>query len=236
MTLGKHARQLGPAQLARIGYVHQEGQLIPWMRVGQLIDYVKAYYANWNDRLEAEYIGRFHVRSEARVGSLSPGERQKVAILLAIGFEPELLLLDEPASALDPLARARFLDLLLKMIQTQGRSIVVSSHILSDIEKVVDHLVIIDSGRILRDSPLDELQEKYLSVKLTSVKGGIPEEPAVGTVLESAGDTYERVFVFKDTSEAALKQWAHEIGCDVERLLLDLDDIYRLIFAEGTAE
>jgi ABC-type multidrug transport system ATPase subunit len=114
-TFGALARDLGPKELARLGYVHQEGELLNWMTVGQLIRYVSAYYPNWNDDLERRYITDFEINTGARVGSLSPGERQKVAILIAIGFEPELLILDEPASALDPLARARFLDLLLDL-------------------------------------------------------------------------------------------------------------------------
>ena len=105
----------GPEELARIGYVHQEGELLNWMTVGQLIRYVSAYYPNWNEGLEQRYIADFEINTGARVGSLSPGERQKVAILIAIGFEPELLILDEPASALDPIARAKFLDLLLDL-------------------------------------------------------------------------------------------------------------------------
>jgi ABC-2 type transport system ATP-binding protein len=106
-TFGTVARDLGPRELARIGYVHQEGELLNWMTVGQLIRYVSAYYPNWNQALEQRYIIDFQINTGARVGSLSPGERQKVAILIAIGFEPELLILDEPASALDPIARAR---------------------------------------------------------------------------------------------------------------------------------
>ncbi len=116
MTFGCPARDLGPRELARIGYVHQEGELLNWMTVGQLIRYVSAYYPTWNEDLEQRYIARFRHQHGARVGSLSPGERQKVAILIAIGFEPELLILDEPASALDPIARAKFLDLLLEFI------------------------------------------------------------------------------------------------------------------------
>jgi ABC-2 type transport system ATP-binding protein len=174
VTFGRVARDLGPHQLARIGYVHQEGELLDWMTVGQLIRYVAAYYPSWNEDLECKYIADFSVNVNARVGSLSPGERQKVAILIAIGFEPELLILDEPASALDPIARARFLDLLLELIQTEGRTIVISSHILSDVEKVIDHVIIMDGGRIIRDSSFDDLREEYSRVRLTALHGSLP--------------------------------------------------------------
>ena len=132
-TFGCEAAKLGPEQLARIGYVHQEGELLDWMTAGQLIRYVAAYYPQWNKDLEERYIEDFEIDLKDRVVSLSPGQRQKLAILLAIGHEPELLILDEPASALDPLARAQFLDWLLQIIQQKGRTILISSHILSDV-------------------------------------------------------------------------------------------------------
>ncbi len=152
------------------------------MTVGQLIRYLAAYYPGWSREQEHKYIADFNIGTAARVGSLSPGERQKVAILIAIGFEPELLILDEPASALDPLARARFLDLLLDLFGvppsggkdqsdprkrgtpneggTPNRTIVISSHILSDVEKVIDHVLIMDHGRIIRDSGFDDPAKK----------------------------------------------------------------------------
>ena len=129
VTFGVDAAKLSPAELGRIGYVHQEGELLEWMKVSQLIRYAAAYYPTWNHDLEAEYIRDFELPLKQRIGSLSPGQRQKVAILLAIGFEPELLILDEPAAGLDPIARSDFLDLLLKIIQDGNRTIIISSHI-----------------------------------------------------------------------------------------------------------
>lgn len=231
-TFEKSAENLGPEELAKIGYVHQEGGLIPWMRVAQIIRYVKAYYPNWNHKLEADYIRTFDVETGARVGSLSPGERQKLAILLAIGFEPELLILDEPANALDPLARAKFLDLLLETIQAENRTIIISSHILSDIEKVVDHLVIIKQGRILRDCGLDTLQEQYLRVRFSSASGTIPEVIPIEGIIDSKGDKYDLVVMVKDVSEEDVSTLAQQLGCGFELEHLSLEEAYRLVMTE----
>jgi len=158
ITFETNATKLTPKELGRIGYVHQEGELIEWMTIKQLVRYVSTYYNTWNHELEEKYIADFDISIRDRVSSLSPGQRQKVAILLAIGFAPELLILDEPASALDPIARSRFLDLLLQIIQDENHTIIISSHILSDVEKIIDHAIIMREGRILRDSSFDSLR------------------------------------------------------------------------------
>ncbi len=229
VTFGCKARDLGPRELARIGYVHQEGELLNWMTVGQLLRYVSAYYPSWNKDLEQRYIIDFAVNTGARVGSLSPGERQKVAILIAIGFEPELLILDEPASALDPIARARFLDLLLELIQTAGRTIVISSHILSDVEKVIDHVVIMDHGRIIRDSPFDDLREEFCRVRVTGLHGPLPAHLPFAGVLHCQRSDSEALLTVRDQSPDCIEQQARAIDCEAEIQPLPLEDIYRLV-------
>jgi len=99
LTFDTDAAQLSPQELGRIGYVHQEGELLEWMTVKQLLRYVSAYYDTWNHDLQD------------------------------IAFEPELLILDEPASALDPIARSQFLDLLLHIIQDENRTIIISHEV-----------------------------------------------------------------------------------------------------------
>jgi len=228
-TFGTIARDLGPRELARIGYVHQEGELLNWMTVGQLIRYVSAYYPNWNSGIERRYIMDFEINMGARVGSLSPGERQKVAILVAIGFEPELLILDEPASALDPIARARFLDLLLELIQTENRTIVISSHILSDVEKVIDHVVIMDHGRIICDRNFDELREQYHRIRLTALHGPLPASLPFAGVLDCRRNGTEALLTVRDQTPKCIEDQARTIDCEAEIQPLPLEDIYRLV-------
>jgi ABC-2 type transport system ATP-binding protein len=242
VTFGTVARDLGPRELARIGYVHQEGELLNWMTVGQLIRYVSAYYPNWNEDLEQRYIADFEINTGARVGSLSPGERQKVAILIAIGFEPELLVLDEPASALDPIARARFLDLLLDLFGvprsrgseppeggTPNRTIVISSHILSDVEKVIDHVVIMDHGRIICDRNFDELREQYHRIRLTALHGPLPASLPFTGVLDCRRNETEALLTVRDQTPQCIEDQARAIDCEAEIQPLPLEDIYRLV-------
>lgn len=164
------SRMLKAEQLAQIGYVDQESPLIDWMTVNQLIVYMSTFYPTWNSTLELELIKLFEIDRAPRVGKLSPGQRQKLAILLAVAFEPNLLILDEPASALDPIARKAFLELLMKLIQKEGRTIIISSHILGDIEKVVDYVVILHRGRVVVSRDLDELREEYRKIRVSDVQ------------------------------------------------------------------
>jgi ABC-2 type transport system ATP-binding protein len=228
-TFGREAGKLRPEDLARIGYVHQEGELIDWMTVDQMVRYVAAYYPGWNADLEQRYRSRFDVVGDRRVGNLSPGERQKLAILLAIGFEPDLLILDEPAAALDPIARQRFLDLLLDIIQDAGRTILISSHILSDIEKVIDHVLILDRGEILRDSGFDELREEFSRVRLTSLNGPLPETLPFEGLLHCERSGAEALLTLRAVSHAAMESLAGQIHCAVETLPLSFEEIYRLV-------
>lgn len=188
-TLGTESSRLKSEELSRIGYVHQEGSLIEWMSVDQTLGYISGFYPKWNRDLEDRLVRSFGIDRNAVVGKLSPGERQKVAIILAVAFEPELLLMDEPASALDPIARKDFLELLLDLIQNEGRTIIISSHILSDVEKVVDQTIVMERGRILEYSELDELRERYRKIRVSSLSALRAFAPLASTrILQVEGD------------------------------------------------
>jgi ABC-2 type transport system ATP-binding protein len=232
VTFGCEAKKLGPGELTRIGYVHQEGELLEWMTVGQLIRYVSAYYQSWNKQLEEKYVRDYEISTEARVGSLSPGQRQKLAILLAIGFEPELLILDEPASALDPVARAQFLDLLLQIIQKENRTIIISSHILSDVEKVIDHVVIMKNGRILLDCGFDDLREQFARVRLSALGGELPAELPFTNVVCCQRSNGQAILTIQNVSPEILQQQGQGLKCQIEVQPLSLEDIYRIVVSQ----
>jgi len=233
ITFGADAGKLGPKELGRIGYVHQEGELLEWMTIKQLVRYVSAYYNTWNHELEEKYIVDFDISIKDRVSSLSPGQRQKAAILLAIGFAPELLILDEPASALDPIARSRFLDLLLQLIQDENRTIIISSHILSDVEKVIDHTIIMRKGRILRDSSFDSLREEFLKVTLTSLNGQLPKELPFENLISCERSGSQAVLIVQNYTSSDLEAKAKEINCTVEVKPLPLEEIYKIVVIRG---
>ena len=235
-TFGVNAAKLSSEQLSRVGYVHQEGALIDWMTGAQLIRYVEAFYPTWNKELEAAFIERFELPATQRVGAMSPGQRQKLAILLAIGFEPELLILDEPAAALDPVARHRFLELLLEIIQNAGRTILISSHILSDVEKVIDHVVILKGGKLLRDCTFDELREEFLRVRLTSLNGPLVRPIELRGMIACEQNDRQAVITIKSAYKDDLDEAAESLRCESEVLPISFEDTYALVVSGKPVE
>jgi ABC-2 type transport system ATP-binding protein len=228
-TFGASAEKLSPENLSRLGYVHQEGALIDWMTAAQLTRYVAAYYPTWNPELEGEFIERFRLPTDKRVGAMSPGQRQQLAILFAIGFEPELLILDEPAAALDPVARHQFLELLLEIIQNEGRTILISSHILSDVEKVIDHVIILDDGKLLRDCTFDELREEFIRVRLTSLNGPLSDPINIRGMITCEQHDREAVVTLKSAYKDELDEVVKSLHCEAEVLPISFEDTYAMV-------
>jgi len=227
-TLGCLAGDLTPELMARIGYVAQEGELLEWQTVRQLIAYVRAYYPTWNGTLEERLVQEFELPPKARVASLSPGVRQRLAILLAVCPEPDLLILDEPASGLDPIARGQFLDLLLEIIQSPDRTIIISSHILGDVEKVIDHALIMHAGRLVRDCPYEELQEEFARLVITG-SATLPNPLPFAGIQSAKVSGRDAEVVVRHPDPAAIRAFEASHQAKVERRGLDLEDLYRCV-------
>jgi ABC-2 type transport system ATP-binding protein len=229
ITLGCEASKLGSGELQKIGYVHQEGQLLNWMTVEQLIRYISSYYPHWDRALEKRFIEDFGLNLKNRVGALSPGQRQKLSILIAICHEPDLLILDEPVSAFDPIARARFLELLLEIIQKENKTILIASHILTDIEKVIDHVILMREGRILHNQSLDDFQERFIRLRLNNFKKPLPEKLPFEKVLSCKRNDHQAILTIDASNMDHVARQAENLHCQIETQHLPLEDIYNII-------
>ncbi len=228
-TFGVSSDKLSAAELGRIGYVHQEGELIDWMTVKQLLEYVQTYYDNWNMELQNRFIEDYNISLKSRVGSLSPGQRQIISILIATAFGPELLILDEPASALDPIARSKFLDFLLELIQDENRTIIISSHILSDVEKVIDHVLIMGTNGLLRDCGFDELREEFCRVTISAGSGTLPEKLPFDDIVSSQQSSSRASLIVRNCPPMEIEKRIIEINCQAEVKPLALEEIYKAV-------
>src|SRR3954447_4822741 len=167
-VFGENAWDLSAAAKARLGYVPQEVTSYPWMRVRQVIAYTAAFYPRWDQAFVDSLCDRWHVPLEDRAGALSTGQLQTVGIVLALGHRPDFLVLDEPVASLDPSARRQFLRTLLELLEDRGQSILFSTHITSDLERVAQKVAILSDGRIRFHGELDELKDRVKRLRITA--------------------------------------------------------------------
>ena len=147
--------------LSRLGYLSEDNDLPGWMRVDELIRYTRAFYPGWDDTYAEELRQAFALDPSAKVRSLSKGQKARAGLLVALAYRPELLVLDEPSSGLDPIVRRDILGAIIRTIADEGRTVLFSSHLLQEVEQVADHVTMIDQGRILVSARLDEIRESH---------------------------------------------------------------------------
>jgi ABC-2 type transport system ATP-binding protein len=147
--------QRDPEVLPAIGYVPQNAPLYKAFTVAETLEFARVMNEQWDGGLAAELTQR--IRTGARVGTLTPGERSRLALALALGKRPALLMLDEPFARLDPLAGREFLQTLMDGVAETGTTVVIASHVVADIERVCDHIVLLANGHVRLEGNVDEL-------------------------------------------------------------------------------
>ena len=147
--------------LSRIGYLSEERDLPGWMCVDELIRYSRAFYSAWDEAYAEELRQAFALDASATIGNLSKGQKARLGLLIALAFRPELLVLDEPSSGLDPVARRDILDAIIRTVADEGRTVLFSSHLLDEVERVADHVTMISHGRIVLSAPLAAIRDSH---------------------------------------------------------------------------
>ncbi len=170
LLFGQPSIALDDAARARIGYVPQRSDLFEWLTADQLLAYFRSFYPRWNTAKVDGLMSRWDIARDKPISKLSGGQQQRLSIVRALAHEPELLVLDEPVASLDPAGRRDFLGELVEQVADRGTTIVFSTHILSDLERVALDVAFLTGGKIALHAPLDELLES--SVRL----GGVPAD------------------------------------------------------------
>lgn len=163
---GAPALQLDDARKARLGYVPQQPQAFQWLTAGQLFDYLAQLYPRWDAAHADALLKRWDIDRKRNIGKLSPGEAQRLALARALAPRPDLLVLDEPASALDPVARRDLLREIVAQAGEDGTTVLFSSHIVSDLERVASRVAFLHDGRLLLDDALDEVKDALVRVRV----------------------------------------------------------------------
>jgi len=180
-TFGVPTPDLAQAQMARIGVLQQHSVFPGHLRVRQLLAFMAGFYASWDHALARVLTERSALDLEAKVGALSPGHRQRLGLVLAMSPRPALLLLDEPLADLDPEMRRVALDLLMERYAEDHPTVLLSSHLLHDIEPVITHVLALDRGRITAFDEFDALKERHganLEQLFPLLAGGMAVSPA----------------------------------------------------------
>src|SRR5437588_11512787 len=147
--------------LSRIGYLSEENDLPGWMRVDELIRYARGFRPAWDDAYAEELRQSFGLEPAARIKNLSKGQKARVGMLVALSYRPDLLVLDEPSSGLDPIVRRDILGAIIRTIAHEGRTVLFSSHLLEEVEEVADHVTMLSSGRVVLSAPLEEIKTSH---------------------------------------------------------------------------
>jgi ABC-2 type transport system ATP-binding protein len=171
-TLGGNPWRHRPETLRRIGYVSQVTGLPGWMTAAQAIAMNQQLFPKWDRKLAEELLDEFGLRGTGPFRKLSIGQQRKLMILLALAQTPDLLILDEPATALDVEARNTFLQRILDIACAEGRTVLLSSHMLSDLERMVDRIILIRDGKLVIEGPLDGIKS---GVRQLQILADVPE-------------------------------------------------------------
>ena len=211
--------------LGRIGYLSEDRDLPDWMRVAELMRYTQAFFPDWDERYAEELREMFDLDPHARIKVLSRGQRARAGLLAALAHRPPLLILDEPSSGLDPVVRRDILGAIIRTIAEEGRTVLFSSHLLDEVERVADRVAIIHQGRILLTASMDEIKDTHRRVTLRFGEP-VAAPPALVGALSSAGEGAEWTYVCNGES-GQLRRAAEALGATVVGdAALSLDEIF----------
>jgi len=209
-VLGCDSASLSPEIRARIGYLTEEHQLYGWMTVRESGEFQSRFYPRWNEKVFQSVAGHFGLKPGARVKDLSRGERAGLALGLTLAPDPELLILDDPALGLDPVARRALVESMIYLTRRSDRAIFFSTHQLSDLERLADYVAILDRSVLRACCPLDALRENVKQVRLTfaSAPPRVPQIPGVLQVFRGGTDLRVTCVHYDTKMEQALNAFS----------------------------
>ena len=228
------ARVLGMDVLAestrvkrRVGYVPETHHIYRWMRVEEVLGFCRQLYESWNDKTCQQMLDLFELDPQRKVKHLSKGMRVKLALLLAVSHDPELLVLDEPMSGLDPIVREEFLDGVLRTICEREQTVLFSTHTLDDVQRLADTVGILHEGRMLVHRNIEELLTTTKRIRATLGDDCRPDRPPAETIWQRVQGR-EWLVTVGDFSPDKVQQIRAHNGVDhVEVIDLGLEDLFK---------
>ena len=172
--------------LGRVGYLSEERELPEWMRIDELMAYTQAFHPTWDVSYARELLETFGLDPSKKVKELSKGMRAQAGLIAAVAHRPELLILDEPSSGLDAVVRRDILDAIVRTVADDGRTVIFSSHLLDEVERMSDHVTLIHQGRVALSGVLDAVRRTYQRSRVHFVEH-FDRPPVLDTALAMEG-------------------------------------------------
>ena len=218
----------------QVGYVPENHQLYKWMTVAEILAFTSAFYPTWDSELADELLRTFALEPDKKLGELSRGMLAKVALTLALAHRPKLLILDEPTSGLDAIIRHEFLESIIDVAADEDRTVLISSHLLTDVERVTDDVLLMEEGRILFAEELTSLQDRVREIRLTFDEAP-PADFSLPGALRERGKDRERLCVVGDFGGNTLTELEGRFpGAKFEARRLSLEEVFVALVAGKT--
>ncbi|HET7132441.1 MAG TPA: ABC transporter ATP-binding protein, partial [Gammaproteobacteria bacterium] len=172
--------------LQRVGYLSEQREMPDWMRIDELLRYTQAFHPTWDMQYARQLLDTFGLDPAKKVGGLSQGMRAQTGIVVAVAHRPELLILDEPSSGLDAVVRQDILDAILRTVADDGRTVIFSSHLLDEVERMSDRVTMIHAGKVALDGARDDICASHHVTQLRFAER-LDRLPPLDGVLKAAG-------------------------------------------------
>jgi ABC-2 type transport system ATP-binding protein len=227
-VLGVDTRRLGPKEFQRIGYVSENQRLPDWMTPGELFDYCRPFYPTWDETVRRRLESDLTLTSRAPLRALSRGTRMKAALLASLAYRPELVVLDEPFTGLDPVVRDELIRGLLDVSSDRMLTVLISSHDIDDVERLADWIGFMRDGQIEFAEPVSALLERFRLVEVVSADDKpavLPRHPR-WLPQSTAGRTLRFIDTGHNESDAGSRISTAFPGCDVHTSPMPLRDIF----------
>ena len=232
--LGKNPWTHTEADRCRVAYVSDIMHLPGWMTPEHAISLNASLYPKWNGALARHLLNELDLPPSKKYQSLSRGEKRRLSLLLAMCQNADVLILDEPASGLDVVARHKFLNLILEQVYDGKRTVFLSSHLLSDLERIIDRLAILHHGRVHLSGSLDDLKTDVRQIHLPET---VPRESLNShfEVMQYESNEHQTVAIVRDFNEARFRTLCqqHEWGDTAEVHGFNLEDLFVKLVGKG---
>lgn len=224
---GNESNLNSPEMRQRIGYVPELHYIYRWMSIAQVIRFASSLYERWESDLAADMLSKFELPMKQRVGTLSKGMTAKLGLVIALAHNPDFLILDEPASGLDPIIREDFLESVLQNHTCRGRTILFSSHHVDDVERVADEVGIMVKGKLAVRGSVDELRSRIKRIRIVLPDGRLPVHipPGVHNQKLMRRDWIVTAHDFSEELVEELRTENKAIHCEV--IDLNLEEIFK---------